>query len=77
MNTTKTWVWKVSKEKEPFIKDIKILDNISNAYHNCVNEDMKRIWKNKWYEMNRIIANQLKEERNHEYETKTSTSLSR
>ena len=77
MNTTKTWVWKVSKEKEPFIKDIKTLDSIANAYHSCENEDMKRIWKNKWYEMNRIIAKQLKEERNHEYETKTSTSLSR
>jgi hypothetical protein len=77
MKTTRKWVWKVSKEKEPFIKDIKVLDNISNAYHNCESEDMKRIWKNKWYEMNRIIANQLKEERNHEYETKTSTSLSR
>jgi hypothetical protein len=70
-------VWKVSKEKEPFIKDIKTLDSIANAYHSCENEDMKRIWKNKWYEMNRIIAKQLKEERNHEYETKTSTSLSR
>ena len=77
MENIRKWVWKVSKEKEPFIKDIKTLDNISNAYHSCVNEDMKRIWKNKWYEMNRIIANQLKEERNHEYETKTSTILSR
>jgi len=67
----------VSKEKEPFIKDIKVLDNIANAYHNCESEDMKRVWKNKWYEMNIIIANQLREKKNNEHEIKRSSILSR
>ena len=70
MDNTRKWVWNVSKEKEPFIKDIKVLDNIANAYNICESEDMKRVWKNKWYEMNRIIANELRDKRNHEHAAK-------
>ena len=70
MDNTRKWVWNVSKEKEPFIKDIKVLDKIANAYNTCESEDMKRVWKNKWYEMNRIIANELREKRNHEHDAK-------
>jgi len=41
-------------------KDQKRLDNIANMYHKT-GGDMKEMWKNKWYELIKIIGRKLDE----------------
>lgn len=45
---------------ELFKKDLHKLNCLCNAYNNCNNKEMKIIWKNKWYQMNQIIASKKK-----------------
>ena len=39
-------------------KDLKRLDSIASMYHKT-SGDMKEMWKNKWYELVKIIARRL------------------
>jgi len=41
-------------------EDQKRLDNIANMYHKT-SGDMKEMWKNKWYELIKIIGRKLDE----------------
>ena len=41
-------------------KDMKRLDNIANMYHKTGGE-IKEMWKNKWYELVKIIGGKLDE----------------
>lgn len=43
-----------------FAQDMRNLDNLANAYHSCQNE-FRSIWKQKWYEMTKIIARRVEE----------------
>lgn len=45
-----------------FAQDLRDLDNIANAYHNC-NDGFKETWKQKWYKMVEIIAKRVEESR--------------
>ena len=39
--------------------DMRILNNLANAYLNCKNDEIKAVWKRKWYEMCDVIANRI------------------
>ena len=45
-----------------FAQDLRDLDNIANAYHNC-NDGFRSVWKQKWYKMVEIIAKRVEESR--------------
>jgi hypothetical protein len=41
---------KHSVKTDKFALDLRVLDNLANAYHNCENGEFRSVWKNKWYE---------------------------
>ena len=45
-----------------FAQDLRDLDNIANAYHNC-EDGFRNVWKQKWYKMVEIIAKRVEESR--------------
>mgnify|MGYP001548594183 FL=1 len=38
--------------------DMRKLDNLANAYHNCQN-GFRAVWKQKWYKMVQLIAERV------------------
>lgn len=40
--------------------DMRILNNLANAYLNCKNDEIKAVWRQKWYEMCDVIANRIR-----------------
>ena len=53
----------IKKSRIPgFAQDMRDLDNIANAYHNC-NDGFKDTWKQKWYAMVKVIAKRVEENR--------------
>jgi hypothetical protein len=49
----------VEQDRNKFKSDMRVLDNLANAYTNCESGDMRAVWKNKWYEMCLEIANRI------------------
>lgn len=41
-------------------QDLKRLDNLAKVYHTTVG-DMQEMWKKKWYEMVKIVARRINE----------------
>jgi len=50
---------KTPLKTDKFASDMRSLDNLANVYANCENEEMKAMWKRKWYEMCKVIANRI------------------
>lgn len=40
-------------------EDIRRLDNLANAYHNAECGTTKAVWKQKWYDMCKLIASRM------------------
>jgi len=52
---------------DKFASDMRALNNLAMAYLNCGSEEMKAVWKRKWYQMCKVIANKMKSiDDNHE-----------
>ena len=43
-----------------FADDMRNLNNLANAYNTC-QTDFREVWKQKWYEMTKIIAKRAEE----------------
>lgn len=43
-----------------FADDMRNLDNLANAYNTC-QTDFREVWKQKWYEMVKLIAKRVEE----------------
>ena len=41
-------------------QDLKRLDNLAKAYHTTAG-DVQEMWKNKWYELIKIVARRIRE----------------
>ena len=52
-------------------QDLKRLDNLAKAYHTTVG-DMQEMWKKKWYELIKIIASKITQEKNDKSERLTT-----
>ena len=52
MSITKT------NKSTSFAQDMRDLDNIANAYHNC-SDGFRDVWKKKWYEMVAVISKRI------------------
>jgi hypothetical protein len=46
-------------------QDIRRLDNIANAYHNAKCDQIKAMWKKKWYDLCKIIGNNIENDTKH------------
>ena len=49
----------VEQDQNKFKSDMRVLDNLANAYTNCESGDMRTVWKKKWYEMCVQIADRI------------------
>jgi len=54
---------KTIKYQRTIKEDMKALDNIASAYHNC-SDNFKSMWKQKWYRMCGVIAQRVYTEDN-------------
>lgn len=50
---------KHSVKTDKFASDLRVLDNLTTAYHNCENGEFRSVWKNKWYEHLRNISKRI------------------
>lgn len=48
------------KNYPKFADDMRNLDNLANAYNTC-QTDFREVWKQKWYEMVKLIAKRVEE----------------
>ena len=47
------------KKHELFIDGRKQLDSLANAYNKATNEQFKKVYKQKWFELIKIYANKI------------------
>jgi len=52
-------------------QDLKRLDNLAKAYHTTVG-DMQEMWKKKWYQLIKIVASKITQEKNDKSERFTT-----
>ena len=52
-------------------QDLKRLDNLAKAYHTTVGE-MQEMWKKKWYQLIKIVASKITQEKNDKSERFTT-----
>ena len=55
-------------------QDQRRLDNIAKAYHKT-SGDVQEMWKKKWYELIKIIASKITQEKNDKSERLTTDSV--
>ena len=47
------------KKHELFIDGRKQLDSLANAYNRATNEEFKKVYKQKWFELIKVYANKI------------------
>ena len=47
------------KKHELFIDGRKKLDSLANAYNKATNEEFKKVYKQKWFELVKVYANKI------------------
>ena len=47
------------KKHELFIDGRKQLDSLANAYNRATNEQFKKVYKQKWFELIKVYANKI------------------
>ena len=47
---------KAIRQYPTFTEDMDALNKLANAYNKAEDQDMKNMWKKKWYDMVKVIA---------------------
>jgi len=55
----------ITRTNRNWTQDIRRLDNIANAYNNAKCDQTKAMWKKKWYDLCKIIGNNIKNDTKH------------